>query len=231
MKRVTSVKVFIILGVLFYLSSAGSIASGHDTNYSSTGGLIFLLGALAVYSRNKQKVASSKLWQILEIISLAIILIMLLLGFLSGNWINHPINLTLIPIIILVTWFISFRNKKDTIFRDFINHSKRLSKRLLLGILLLSFLLNSASFLIKVGRGSGEGSIGDAGSPIHYYFWEQTGDKIVHYSGIAGSPVYESGFRFHIEYYLLNWLIYFVGIYLFTIAVKLISKGIRETGV
>lgn len=83
-----------IIGVFLVLSSAIiSNTTGVPQGWIMQSGIIFLFGALSVFSNKKRVMAvHSSLWKIIEITSLWVMLSMFVWGFLAEMWFMHPLG-------------------------------------------------------------------------------------------------------------------------------------------
>lgn len=101
----------IIIGVLFFISSLGN-PELNNSSFSPTG-ILIILGSLSYRLRKKQLLSSKKRWPILEIITAILLLLHINLGISSGQWYEHPLNFTLVPIWILISYFSLFIIKRE----------------------------------------------------------------------------------------------------------------------
>lgn len=111
MQNITVTKIFIVLGILLFLS--GSNPQGNSA-YSSIGGSLFLTGALAYSARRRQltRKSISRVWLIGEILSLVYILFITINGFSTGLWYYNPVSFIIIPLVVFITWLFAFRKQK-----------------------------------------------------------------------------------------------------------------------
>ena len=118
MSKITIQNSFVVLGILLLLAGFGAkFNSGSDTSFSIIGGTNLLLAALAINARKKQFSSKSNKLSKGEILSILVISVTTLLGFLNGFWYLHPITFLFIPIIVGVGYLYTW-NKFRRIPRD-----------------------------------------------------------------------------------------------------------------
>jgi hypothetical protein len=115
MTKVTSTKVFAVLGSLLLLSGLGGMGNGlTDSVNSFYGGLNCLLGAVAIKARKQHSLSVSGKWLAAEVVCLTLILLITLPGALGGGWYTHPISFFFIPVALLVGYVMAWRNSRPT---------------------------------------------------------------------------------------------------------------------
>ncbi len=97
--------------IMLLIAGLLMLSSGKEFLY---GGLFIIFGVLGYDSRKSQKLGGSRLWLLVEIPSILIIVLLLILGLLRGQWYERPLSF-LIPPVIFCFYYIKSWKIKETL--------------------------------------------------------------------------------------------------------------------
>lgn len=103
----------IIIGILFILAPFGN--NELLSSPAMYTGLLIILGSLSYRFKKKQILSKTKRWPILEIITLALLLLHISFGVSTEGWHDHPLYYVIAPAWVIISYAVLLIKNKNNI--------------------------------------------------------------------------------------------------------------------